>query len=550
MREPLSRALAAYDRRDWLSARQLFHAASACEQLPPDCLYALSDAAWWLGDAREFFDACELAHHAYLQACEPRRASIAAVDIAVVHYLQGDDAVGAGWIRRAQRLLEDQPEGVEHGYVLYLLEVEGPLGGVIQSEATSDSLVRAARHVRAIGQQHRDANLVAIGILGEGHAFIRIGRVAEGLALIDEAMVAVRSGQLNPVWAGNIYCHMMAAADELFDIRRARAWTEATENWLATMPAAVVFNGICRVHRSRVYQISGDWDRAEAEAKLLCAELETLHRRAAAEAHYLVGEVRRLRGDFAAAEACFEHAHSLGRDPQPGLARLRLAQGRTKEAALAMRSALLGECDPLRRAPLLAAQVEIALAAGTVAEARKASHELNQIGERYGSTGLLMTALHARGALLVGDHPEEALPFLREACRGWDQLEAPHNFARARVLLARAYLSLGDAQTAHRELDRANDVFERLGALPDMLNVTKLRNGGGRCPGGLTPREAEVLALVAVGETNRGIAQRLSISEKTVARHLSNIYGKLSVSSRTAAAAFAFEHELTRVSRD
>jgi DNA-binding NarL/FixJ family response regulator len=545
MSRTLQDARAAYGRRDWPRACELFTAARAEADLSADDLYALSDAAWWVGDNAELFRSCEAAYARYLEEGQPCRAATAATDIAVVHFLRGDEAPASGWISRASRLLQDQPEAAEHGYLLYLLEVEGPLGGIVAAQpGAADTLLASARRVQAIGRRHADPTLVAAGLLGEGRTLVKTGRVAEGLALLDEAMLAALADTLSPPWTGNIYCNLIEAAEELGDLRRAREWTDALTRWLATMPASVVFTGICRVHRSRVQQAAGAWDEAEREAARVCAEVGHLHVAAAAKAHYQVGEIRRLRGDAAGAEAAYQQAHRLGRDPQPGLALLRLAQGRIDAAAASIRTALLADHDRLRRAGLRAAHVEIALASGRLDEAATACGELEAIAAQYGSSGLEVAARHARGALLLAEgRAADALPVLREACRTSTELAAPYDCARVRVLLARAYGMLDDAEASSRELEAALEAFERLGAVEDLRLAAALR-GPRPLPGGLTPREAEVLALVASGRTNRAIAAELAVSEKTVARHLANIYAKLGVTSRTAAAAFAFEHGL------
>jgi DNA-binding CsgD family transcriptional regulator len=547
----LREAQEAYARRDWPRAYELYRTARASGELPADDLYALSDAAWWLGDNDTLLEACARAYRLYLEADQPRRAAVAAIDIAAALFLRGDALVASGWISRASRHLDGEPEAAERGYLLYLLEVEGPLGGIAPSApAAVDKLIASARRVQEIGRRYGDRTLVAAGMLGEGRALVKVGRVAEGLALLDEVLLAALGDEMIPAWTGNLYCHLIEAAEELGDLRRARDWMGAMTRWLATMPAAVMFSGICRVHRSRVHQLCGAWEEAEREAAQVCAELSQLHVAATARAHYQVGEIRRLRGDFAGAETAYRQAHALGRDPQPGLALLRLAQGRTEVAAASIRTALLAEGNRLKRAGLLAAQVEIALATGRSDEAREAAGELDEIAAFYGSSGLEVAARHSRGAiLLAGGRPHEALPILREACRRWSDAEAPYDCARVRLLLVHAYRLLGDEDAAARELETAAKAFKRLGAATDL----KLAVGLGAAlkpPGGLTPREAEVLAHVAAGKTNKAIARELFLSDRTVARHLANIFAKLGVSTRTAAAAFAFELGLAQPAKE
>jgi DNA-binding NarL/FixJ family response regulator len=294
----------------------------------------------------------------------------------------------------------------------------------------------------------------------------------------------------------------------------------------------------------------GAWAQAEQEAARVCRDLARIHVAGAAEGHYQVGEVQRLRGELVAAEQSYERAHERGRDPQPGVALLRLAQGRLASASASIQAALVAESeDSLARAPLCAAQVEIALAAGSIDTARRACEELEATSSVYSTSGLEAMAAQARGAItLAAGSAGAALPILRDACRRWRELRADYNASKVCVLLARAYEVLGDEDAAARELEAAASVFDRLGAALDARAVAAMR-GREQIPGGLTAREAEVLALVAMGRSNREVAGSLSVSQKTVARHLSNIFTKLGVSTRTEAAAYAFEHGLAPASR-
>ncbi|MGH2355777.1 MAG: LuxR C-terminal-related transcriptional regulator, partial [Chloroflexota bacterium] len=406
-----------------------------------------------------------------------------------------------------------------------------------------DAALEKARQMREMGRRFADPNLEALGLMGEGKALIKQGRVGDGIALLDEAMLAAVSDELAPEWAGNIYCQMMRVCYELFDVGRAGEWTQATTRWCESLPASGPFMGVCRVHRAQVFQSQGAWVQAEREAARVCEELSDFDVGTTGEGYYQLGEVHRLRGNLAAAEEAFKQAHRFGRDPQPGFALLRLGQGRTEAAAVSIKAAMTAASrDRLARARLCAAQVDIALTAGHIEAARAASDELEETAGIYRSSGLLAAAQQARGTvLLAGGQAAEALQTLCAACLLWQQLNASYEVARVRVLLARAHDALGDQDAATLELDAAEAVFVRLGATLDAKRVGDLR-GRTALPGGLTEREAEVLALIATGKSNREIAGSLIISEKTVARHLSNIFTKLGLSSRTAAAAYAFEH--------
>lgn len=529
----------AYRNRDWQAARDAFRAVADAQPLSGDDLLAWGDAHWWLGQMTESIEATEESHKRYLVEGRPNEAAGAAVVLAVNHFLRGDQVLGAAWLARASRLLENQPESPAHGYLAYVADVEANWGG-----ASSETVVVAARNVRRIGIEHDDPNLVAMALNGEGRCLIEKGDVVEGLRLLDEAMAAVLAGDVEPEWMGNIYCNTMAACHSLGDLDRLRRWTEATEQWLETLPSAALFDGICRVHRVDLLRIKGDWARAEEEASRVCRELAEISIDNVAEAFYQMGELRRLRGDLEGAEEAFGRAHQHGRDPQPGLALLRLAEGRTEAAHGSIGTAVAMATEPLKRARLLAAAVEIAVASGRNHEAGRLSVALSQVADAYGSSGLAAMAVTSEGSVaMIEGRPEEALALLRDAYRRWRELRAPYEAARINVSLALVYRSLGDEEAALRELGFAADEFLRLGAGTDHARVVEL--GFGKRSDGLSGREVEVLSLVAKGNSNKEIGEELFISPKTVARHLSNIFTKLGVTSRTEAARYALERGLS-----
>jgi DNA-binding NarL/FixJ family response regulator len=398
-----------------------------------------------------------------------------------------------------------------------------------------------------LGERFREPDLVTLARHGRGRALIRMGRSAEGMALLDEVMVAVTSGEVSPIVAGDVYCSVIQACQEAFDLRRAQAWTAALSHWCASQPDLVPYRGQCLLHRAEIMQLHGAWQDAIDEVQRASERLAARPGMSSAgAAFYQRAELHRLCGEFAEAEEGYRQASRCGREPQPGLALLRLAQGQV-DAAQAAISRVVDEAEGVvSRCRLLPAQVEIMLAAGDADAALAAADELSAIADDLGAPLLQARATHAQGAVLVarGD-ARAALAALRRAWSAWQELEAPHDAAHARALIGLACRALGDEDGAEMELDAARWAFQQLGAVPDVARMDALsRKAAAEATCGLTAREVEVVRLVAAGKTNRSIAADLVLSEKTVARHLSNIFGKLGVNSRTAAAAYAFEHQL------
>lgn len=523
----LTQAREAYAAREWLTAATRFDAVPI-ERLAAHDLAGYADAVWWLGRIDDSLRLSAAACDAFLAGSRPVEAAASALTLGVLHLARGDETQGVGWIGRAGHLLEGVPECPVHGLLLHLTGVEPSLRAG-QPAAALD----AARRVRDVGRRLGQPDLVAIGLNGEGRALIRSGQVIDGLRLLDEAMIAVLDGELASFVSGVLYCHTIAACHEVAEVRRMARWTDLAERWLATFPAAVAFGGLCAVHRAQLHLIHGRWDEAERTALRVLPDLDANRIDYAAEAWYVVAEARRLRGDPSAAGA-YDEAHARGRDPQPGRALLQLLGGDAAGAATSVRTALTAAgSDDLRRATLCAAAVEIAVAAGRPDDASAAADELAATAATYATSGLEAMAAGARGAiLLAGARAEEALPVLRDACRRWYELGAPHDAALTCIRLAEAYRALGDEASAAAEETRAEEAYERLG----------VRRPGREAPDGLSGRECEVLTLVAEGRSNREIGERLFISDRTVGRHLTNIYNKLGVTSRTQAARYAIEH--------
>jgi DNA-binding CsgD family transcriptional regulator len=541
-REWLERGREAHTARAWVVAFDALSQADAESPLGPGDLELLAVAAFMLGRVDDFLDVLERSHDGHVEAGELLRASRCAFFIGVNLALRGEIGRATGWWGRARRLVEREGrECAEQGYVLMPIALQN------ESAGDYEAVYSVAGEAAAIGERFGDPDLFSLAVHTQGLARIRQERVADGLALLDEAMLAATAGDLSPIITGVVYCGVIAGCEEAFELRRAREWTDALERWCEEQPELVAFNGRCRVHRAEIMQLHGAWTDALDEARRGRERSErAMNRDAAAQALYLQGELHRLRGDLDAGEAAYRDANALGREPQPGSALLRLARGDAEAAAGAIRRALAETAEPLKRARLLPAYVEIMLAAGDEDAARRGCTELETIAATSGSAMLHAFVEHANGSVeLAAGNAEDALRPLRRAWRGWQEIDAPYEAARTRVLVGLACRALGDDASAQLELDAAAATFERLGAAPDAARVAAFVEPG-RAPElhGLTQRELEVLRLVAAGRSNREIATALVVSEHTVARHLQNIFGKLGVSSRTAATAFAFEHDL------
>ena len=536
----LERGRECYAKRAWADAYESLSRADRAASLGADDLELLATTEFMLGRDDDAVRSLERAHHIYLDQGDTLRAVHCAVWVCLNLATRGEIGPASGWLGRAQRLLEHEPgESAEHGYLL--------LPVMFQREAAGDFAGAAAiaADAAAIGERFGDRDLFALAVHGQGYMLIKDGRVKEGLALLDEGMVAVTADELSPIVTGIVYCGVILACQDVFEVRRAREWTLALTRWWEQQPEMVAFTGRCMVHRAEIMQLNGAWSDALDAARQAGRRFVETRNRAAGLASYRQGELLRLQGAFAAAENAYREASRLGWEPQPGFAQLRLAQGRTDAAAAAIRRASGEIQEPLKRAGLLPAYVEIMLALDEVEEARSACRELEALAERYDSSMLRAMVAHARGAVeLASGNPQAGLVALRQASQIWHALEAPYEIARTRALVGQACRALGDDDAADLELDAAKRSFEALGALPDRVRVDALMGSPTPETYGLSARELEVLRLVAAGNSNREIATALVISEHTVARHLQNIFSKLSVSSRTAATAFAFEHDL------
>ena len=533
----LAEARAAYDRRRYADTYRRLMAARESVGLPDDDLRRLADAAWWIGHLSECLALTEELHRHYLEQGYVDRAALQAIDLAGMFFMRGEPAPGSGWLSRARKLLTDQPRGAGHAMLMYV-----DLSGALEEEQL-DVATTGARELQQLGGELGDQTYVALGLLVEGLAEIRRGRLREGFSLLDEAMLPVLADTVARELAGNIYCTIIAICEDIVDIARARQWTAATERWLESFSDAVMFQGVCRAHRVHLLATDGDWDRAEAEARQVVTELADLNNDAIAEAEYQLGETYRLRGRAEDAWTAYDLAAARGRDPQPGAALLELASGRADRAWAAITAAVAAaSARPFRCAPMLRAQVEIGLAAGHLAAVTSAYERLRRISETYPTPGFRAWADQAEGAVLVaaGD-PSAALAPLQAAAAAYYQIRAPYDAACVELLLADAHRLRGDQGETETHGDAARALFAKLDLAPPPSAETHKP-----LPAGLTNREAEVLRLVASGASNREVGDRLWISEATVRRHLANIFRKLDVSSRTAASAWAHERGLLR----
>lgn len=536
--DALTQGRDAYGLRTWNEAYQSLAAADRVAPLEAEDLERFAVSAYLIGREVEFHRALERAHHAWLELSERARAGRCAFWLGLVLFLRDEPGRAGGWLARGRRLVEDR-DCAELGYFeLPLAEQQLRQGQVEMAEATAAGAVE-------IGIRSGDADLTACARLVRGRTLIGRGQAPAGLVLLDEVMLAVVSGELSPIMTGLIYCSGIEACHRLHALNRMREWTAALSRWCDEQPEMLAFTGCCLALRAEILRLQGAWADAMPLARR-AAERFTLSgkRTPPGEAFYCEGELHRLRGEFAAAERAYRNANRVGYEPQPGLALLRMDQGRVDVACAAMRRVVDTTGDGLLRARLLPAHVEIMLAAGDTGQAQDACRELEEIAATLDSQLLQAAAAHARGAVgLAQGDPRVALGALRRAFGLWQQMEAPYEAARVRVLIGLACRLLGDEETAALELEMARGEFERLGAASEIARLDSL--GERATPAALlSARERQVLRLVAAGKTNKAIAAELHLSKRTIDRHLSNIYTKLDVPSRAAATTYAHDHQL------
>jgi DNA-binding CsgD family transcriptional regulator len=537
----LERGRESFDRQSWADAHAQLSAADRGSPLAAEDLQMLATAAFLTGKEDESLDAWQRAHLAFLGLGDTERAVRCAMQLAIGLINRGEFARAGGWLARAGRLLEDgQHDCVEVGYLL--------IPAALQSLMAGEAAIASGAFQQAIELAERfgDADLLAMGRLGLGQSLITLGQTARGVALLDEIMVAVTAGEVSPIIAGTAYCAVIDICHAIFDLRRAQQWTAALNHWCESQPGLVAYRGPCLVFRAQIMQLHGAWGDAMSEALKAREWLSgPPPQQGAGNAFYQLAELHRLRGELAKAEEGYRQASEAGRSPQPGLALLRLVQGKVDAAAAAVRRERDETRDRAARCRLLPAYVEVMIADRDHEAARAGAEELSDLAESLDAPVLRAAAAQAQGAVLLAEGDDRgALESLRRAWTTWRELDAPYDAARVRVLIGLACRRIGDGDAAEMELNAARHVFLQIGAATDLAGLERLSERAPKVPGGLSAREVQVLRLVAAGRTNRAIAAELVISEKTVARHVSNIFTKLGLSNRSAAAAYAHEHGL------
>jgi DNA-binding CsgD family transcriptional regulator len=538
--DELAGARAAFDRRAWKDAHARFSAADQAAPLDGADLQRMATAAYLIGKDAECDAALTRAFQTFLAQRETILAARMAFWLAFMLIGTGDHARAGGWAARATRLLDEGGHDcVERGYLLL------PAAYQSMTQGNIDRAQEIFSEAATLGERFGDPDLVSLARQGLGRILIRRGECARGTALLDEAMVAVTAGEVSSAVAGTIYCSVISACFERFDMRRAHEWTEALTRWCAAQPDLVPYRGDCLLYRVEIKLLHGQWGDAFEEARTACEYLAQSGGVRVGAAHYLIAELNRLRGEGAAAEHAYRLASEAGRTPHPGLALLWLAQGRS-DAARAATSRVIDEArDSRTRLRSLPAHVDVLLAGGDVVAARHAANDISTIATALDTPFVHAVAAQAAGLVdLAEGDPKAALASLRRAAKIWRELGAPYETARAHVTIGMACRALGDVDSGRLELETARRLFAQLGATVDLERVEKLIEGRAPSGDGLTTRELEVLRLIASGKTNRRIAEDLHISEKTVARHVSNIFTKLNLSSRAAATAYAFQHKL------
>ena len=522
---------------DWVARYDELSAGR--EALGAEELDELGLAAWFLGREADSVQAWSDAHEAYLAAGDTDAAIRCAFWLCYTLGQHADYVRAGAWMARLIDLAGDTPTARSGAAALLCRAVATfEFGGVEESVELSGRAIRLAHSAG-------DLDLEVLATMALGRSLVASGDPRAGFACLDRVMLTISTEGVSDRVAGPAYCAVIASCLDRWDVERARVWTRDLSDWCDAQRGLEPFRGECSVHRATVLQLVGEW--TEAAVTLSAVTLSERREQTLENAVYGLGELHRLAGRATEAEDAYRQAGALGREVQPGLALLRRDGGRAAAARSGIARALEAGPAPRTRTELLAAQVELELDGGDLAVAERASAALRDLANTFDTPYLQAQADRAEARVrLATDAPDAALPLLRRSWAAWRRLDAPYDAAITRVLLGRASRALGDEEAAQLEFDAARTVLTDLGAAPDLARLERIAVPGARsdAAGGLTRREVEVIRLIASGRSNREIADHLFLSERTVARHVSNILAKLGVANRAGATAFAFEHGL------
>lgn len=525
--ELLVAARAAYGSGDWHASYTAFERAGGTDPLSVDDLDAMATAAWRLGRGKEAVRLGELVF-VRLTRSDPDAAAMKAAELGLAWLMRGDLNIGQGWMSRARRLLADAPDSATHGYLSYLDCVVAVL------TENAEGLAAQSATLRELARRFGVPALTSLSLVADGISALFDGRVAEAYRLLDEAILPVVADQVPVEWAGDIFCMVLHHCHRIADLQRMRAWTRSMERWCDSV-ATATYSGVCDVHRLQIASASDDYGLLEDRLAIASQALEEVNTWAGGEGYYQLGEVRRLRGDIDGALQAFARAREYGVEPQPGEALLLCSQG-DKDVAWAELRMALAVAGRFSRMRLLRAAVEIALAREDLDEAEQHCNELAAGAAKFVTPGFRAWAAHARGAVQVRrGHYADGLTSLELALRDYRAQESRYEAAEVYEWMALAHRGLGAEDVAAADEATAATIYRQLGVEPVPVC-------GVGTPAGLTKREIEIVRAIAKGATNKQVAESLFISEKTVARHLANVYAKLGVSSRTAAAAWAHDN--------
>ncbi|OBC00537.1 hypothetical protein A5784_19910 [Mycobacterium sp. 852013-50091_SCH5140682] len=521
----------AYSRGDWRAAYDLFSRTPETD-LTTDDLSSYGMAAWRLGHGRQSMQLSEQAFNRLISAGESHNAAMKAVEVALQWFNGGDLTIARVWLNRARRLQDKEPDDQVLAYVLYVDSL------VAIDEGRNEAAAQLADELHEVTERLNLPGFNALCSTASGVSKIPFARTSEAFAQLDEAMMPVLADQVPVDWAGDIYCAVIYECHRLADLGRMKTWFEAMEQWRTGPQVSASWYGTtCEFHKMDLHSATKDYRQVEERLVNALAAMGDFPA-TAGKGYYELGEIRRRQGNIDGARTAFARARELGREPQPGEALLRCRLGETAAAASDLRIGIDSEHDPINCVRLLPAAVEIALARDRIDEAEQYCAELEAAAEKFDSPGFRAWAMQARGEVLVKQGREtEALPILQDALRRYRNTQCRYEMAQVYDVMAQARRACGDATGAESDTASAESIYQQLGAEPNRAAPTE-------APGGLTKREVEVLARIAAGASNREVAKQLFISEKTVGRHLANIYVKLGVSSRTAAAAWAHENKV------